>query len=87
LTVSRLKHRLCHLERQATTRGARASVSDQSAIEREALLERYLDAAKDAERTRWELDTPEKEQERNAVYERLLAEARSRSDGKPVAIR
>jgi hypothetical protein len=75
--MSRLKRRLCHLERQAATRGPPPN-TDQNAIERQALLAQYLAAAEEAERTRWEPDTPEKEQERMAAYEQLLEEARRR---------
>jgi hypothetical protein len=85
--VSRLKHRVCRLERQAAVRRTPASDIEQRMIESRACIERYLEAAKQEELTGWEPDTPEKEQERKAVYEELLAKARSRSDGKPVAIR
>ena len=80
--MNRLKHRLCHLERQAASRGPPPSTIDQSAIERDALFAEYLAAAERAMARDAECLTAaeqaEQEQECMAVYERLLAEARRR---------
>ena len=76
--MSRLKNRLCNLERQAATRGPPPNTADQNAIECQRLLAEYLAAAEQIELTGWEPDTPEKEQERMAVYEQWLEEARRR---------
>jgi hypothetical protein len=76
--MSRLKRRLCHLERQAATRGLPPNTTDQNAIVSQRLLAEYLAAAEQIELTGWEPDTPEKEQERIAVYEQWLEVARRR---------
>ena len=73
-----LRTRLCHLERQAANRGPVPSANDQIAIARDKLLAEYLAAAAEAERMPWEPDTPEKERERQEVYEQLLDQARRR---------
>ena len=76
--MSRLKHRLCQLERKTAIRPPPLSTVDQSIIDRQALLAEYLGAAERVDLSRWEPETPDTERERAEVYENLLQQARRR---------
>jgi hypothetical protein len=76
--MSRLKHRLCQLERKTASRSPPLSTVDQSIIDQKALLAEYVAVAERVDRSRWEPDTPDEERERALVYERLVEQARGR---------
>jgi hypothetical protein len=76
--MSRLKHRLCQLERKTASRRPAPSTLDQSIIDRQALLAAYIAAAECADLSRSEPLTPGEEREGAEVYEKLLQQARRR---------
>jgi hypothetical protein len=76
--MSRLKHRLCQLERKTASRRPSPSTADQSIIDRQALLAEYIAVAERLDLSRWEPDTPDEEREGAEVYERLLQQVRRR---------
>ena len=76
--MSRLKHRLCNLERKSAIRRPPPSTVDQSIIDRQALLAEYIAAAESVDLSRSEPLTPDEEREGAEVYEKLLQQSRRR---------